>query len=169
MRVLKILCAGVLILSLTIAHLYCVYADNGKHNAIGRDNIDRDKDKPDKPDKIEDVKERREINHSLHSLKRDIGDIRELRQNHFIERKREIENVKERASQLREMQKKTPSKWSHNPNDVRGQGNMGRVNMLAPFGHNKNFDRKDYFGNRGRVIRNAEPEPVPLPEPIFDK
>lgn len=55
------------------------------------------------------------------------------------------------------------AKWSHNPNDDRGQGNMGKVDMLDPFGHDKDSDRKELYGNRGRVLRTVEPEPEPPP------
>lgn len=57
------------------------------------------------------------------------------------------------------------SRWLYNPHDKRGQGNMGKVNMLAPYGHDKNPDRMELYGNRGRVIRIGEPESEPQPEP----
>jgi hypothetical protein len=56
------------------------------------------------------------------------------------------------------------SRWSYNPNDDRGQGNMGKVTMLDPYGHDKDSDRMELYGNRGRAIR-AEPVPVPEPTP----
>jgi len=43
------------------------------------------------------------------------------------------------------------AKWSYNPHDDRGQGNMGRVDMLAPYGHDKDSDRMELYGNRGRA------------------
>ncbi|UCC94868.1 MAG: hypothetical protein JSW40_08660 [Candidatus Omnitrophota bacterium] len=57
--------------------------------------------------------------------------------------------------------------WSYNPNDDRGQGNMGKNTMIAPYGHDKDSDRKELYGNRGRVIRfiNPGPDPTPDPEP----
>jgi hypothetical protein len=57
------------------------------------------------------------------------------------------------------------AKWAYHPNDQRGQGNMGSVVMLAPFGHDKDSDRMELYGNRGRVIRIEEPEPTPEPVP----
>jgi hypothetical protein len=53
------------------------------------------------------------------------------------------------------------ARWSHNPHDTRGQGNMGKVDMLDPFGHDKDSDRKELYGNNGRPIRvDEEPEVV---------
>lgn len=57
------------------------------------------------------------------------------------------------------------SRWSYNPHDERGQGNMGKVDMIAPYGHDKDSDRMELYGNRGRVIK-AESTPEPVPEPI---
>ncbi len=55
------------------------------------------------------------------------------------------------------------ARWAYNPNDTRGQGNMGHVDMLDPYGHDKDSDRLELYGNRGRVIREV-PEPEPPPE-----
>jgi len=55
------------------------------------------------------------------------------------------------------------ARWSHNPHDTRGQGNMGKVDMLDPFGHDKDSDRKELYGNNGRPIREKESE-EPLPD-----
>ena len=57
------------------------------------------------------------------------------------------------------------SRWAYNPHDDRGQGNMGSVDMIAPYGHDKDSDRKELYGNRGRVIRAVEPTPPPEPTP----
>ena len=59
------------------------------------------------------------------------------------------------------------SRWWYNPNDDRGQGNMGQVTMLSPYGHDKDSDRMELYGNRGRVIRTetTPEEPTPEPEP----
>lgn len=57
------------------------------------------------------------------------------------------------------------SKWFYNPHDDRGQGNMGKVDMLDPYGHDKDSDRLALYGNRGRVIRIVEPLPEPEPPP----
>jgi len=62
------------------------------------------------------------------------------------------------------------ARWMHNPHDTRGQGNMGKVDMQDPFGHDKDSDRKEFYGNNGRPIRvSEEPEvveeaPVPITE-----
>ena len=61
------------------------------------------------------------------------------------------------------LQRLERARWSHNPHDTRGQGNMGRPEMLNPYGHDKDSDRLELYGNRGRVLKN--PEPVPEPEP----
>ncbi len=55
------------------------------------------------------------------------------------------------------------SNWSYHPRDDRGQGNMGKVDMLDPFGHDKDSDRKELYGTRGRVIKEIIPEPEPEP------
>lgn len=60
------------------------------------------------------------------------------------------------------------SKWFYNPHDDRGQGNMGKVDMLDPYGHDKDSDRLALYGNRGRVIRIVEPLPEPEPPPSQD-
>lgn len=62
------------------------------------------------------------------------------------------------------------AKWAYHPRDDRGQGNMGKVDMLDPYGHDKDSDRMELYGNRGRVIRDPapEPEPDPVPEPEPD-
>nr|MBP7217263.1 hypothetical protein [Candidatus Omnitrophota bacterium] len=57
------------------------------------------------------------------------------------------------------------ARWWYNPNDTRGQGNMGSVTMLSPFGHDKDSDRKELYGNNGRVVREVTPEPDPIPDP----
>ncbi len=62
------------------------------------------------------------------------------------------------------LEKLENSRWAYNPNDTRGQGNMGQVAMIAPYGHDKDSDRMELYGNRGRVIR-PEPTPTPTPEP----
>ena len=61
------------------------------------------------------------------------------------------------------------ARWSHNPHDTRGQGNMGKPDMLDPFGHDKDSNRKELYGNNGRPIRvDEEPPTEPPPEPILD-
>ncbi|MFH1640399.1 MAG: hypothetical protein ABIA66_00390, partial [Candidatus Omnitrophota bacterium] len=61
---------------------------------------------------------------------------------------------------LRAIEELRHSRWWYNPNDTRGQGNMGQVTMLDPYGQDKDSDRMELYGNRGRVIRD-EPEPEP--------
>lgn len=64
------------------------------------------------------------------------------------------------------LEKLERSSWWYNPKDTRGQGNMGNVIMLAPYGHDKDSDRLELYGSRGRVIKTEPtPEPVPDPEP----
>ena len=57
------------------------------------------------------------------------------------------------------------SKWFYNPKDERGQGNMGKPDMLDPYGHDKDSDRMELYGNRGRVIKPEPPPEPPPPEP----
>ncbi len=88
-----------------------------------------------------------------------------------LERKRNRELVGELGLAMNRLEN---SRWYHNPNDDRGQGNMGKVDMLDPYGHDKDSDRMELYGNRGRLIRLldpvAEPEPPPespsAPEPL---
>jgi len=80
-------------------------------------------------------------------------------------------NVQKRNQTLikdlnRSLLKLNNSKWSYNPHDDRGQGNMGKVDMLDPFGHDKDSNRKILYGNNGRVIKQIAPEPEPEPDPI---
>lgn len=48
------------------------------------------------------------------------------------------------------------ARWTHNPYDQRGQGNMGKPKMRDPYGHGKESGREK--SARGRSIREAEPE-----------
>jgi hypothetical protein len=70
-----------------------------------------------------------------------------------------------------EQSRQERSRWWYNPNDDRGQGNMGKVMMLSPYGHDKDSDRMKLYGNRGRVIKTEPtpepppPDPTPTPEP----
>lgn len=57
--------------------------------------------------------------------------------------------------------------FSH-PLDTRGQGNMGVPDMRDPYGHDKESNRFEETGNRGRPIRGTVPEPEPTPEPILE-
>jgi len=52
------------------------------------------------------------------------------------------------------------ARWSYNPHDTRGQGNMGKVDMQDPFGFDRDSDRKELYGNNGRPIREKEEEVV---------
>jgi len=81
------------------------------------------------------------------------------------ERLTEKENEKTLRGVEQALKKLEHARWAYNPNDDRGQGNMGKVNMLDPYGHDKDSNRKELYGNRGRVIRVTEPEPPPTPEP----
>ena len=64
------------------------------------------------------------------------------------------------------LNKLNKARYNYNPNDTRRQGNMGRVNMLDPYGHDKDSDRMELYGNRGRVLKESIPKPEPVPEPI---
>lgn len=46
------------------------------------------------------------------------------------------------------------ARWSYNPHDNRGQGNMGKPDMLDPYGFDKNSGREG--SDRGRPIRMSE-------------
>ncbi len=47
------------------------------------------------------------------------------------------------------------ARWSYNPNDERGQGNMGKVDMRDPYGFDKDSGREK--SERGRAIHEKEP------------
>ena len=76
----------------------------------------------------------------------------------------ERENQKILNNLEKALQKLEHSKWAYNPKDTRGQGNMGKPDMLTPFGHDKDSDRKELYGSNGRVIK-IEPTPEPPPDP----
>lgn len=86
----------------------------------------------------------------------------EVRQR-IIEQRTERENQKILNNLEKALQKLEHSRWAYNPNDTRGQGNMGKPDMLAPFGHDKDSDRKELYGSNSRVIK-TEPTPEPPPE-----
>ena len=53
------------------------------------------------------------------------------------------------------------ARWSNNPHDDRGQGNMGKPTMQDPFGFDKDSDRKELYGNNGRPIRTKDGDTAP--------
>ena len=66
------------------------------------------------------------------------------------------------------LQKLQHSKWWYNSHPESQGGNMGKPEKLDPYGHDKDSDRMELYGNRGRVIKTpvSEPEPEPtLPPP----
>jgi hypothetical protein len=86
-----------------------------------------------------------------------------VRAAHQHENHRGIAQGAQRNLLRQEQTRDERSRWWYNPNDDRGQGNMGNVTMLDPYGHDKTSDRKALYGNNGRVIR-TEPAPEPPPE-----
>jgi hypothetical protein len=84
----------------------------------------------------------------------------------FHQPNRQNENRLALADLKKALQQLEHSRWAYNPNDTRGQGNMGRPNMLDPYGQNKD-NRMELYGNRGRVIKEVAPEPpAPPPDPV---
>ena len=81
---------------------------------------------------------------------------------------RRLEQARSLVRLKNALQKLERSRWAHHPHDTRGQGNMGRPTMLAPYGHDKDSDRMELYGNRGRVIKESElpPEPDPYYPPF---
>lgn len=65
---------------------------------------------------------------------------------------------------LGKLRKYERARWGDHPRDTRGQGNMGKVDMLDPYGFARD-DRKELFGNRGRVIHPEETPPPPSEDP----
>lgn len=59
------------------------------------------------------------------------------------------------------------ARWSYNPHDDRGQGNMGKPTMQDPFGFDKDSDRKELYGNKGRPIRTKDGEPVAAEDDVI--
>lgn len=56
------------------------------------------------------------------------------------------------------------SKWWYNPHPESQGGNMGKPEKLDPYGHDKDSNRMELYGNRGRVIKTPIVEPEPEPE-----
>jgi len=101
---------------------------------------------------------------SLRELRQEKEHMKEFREICSKENRDEVRALRELIKEHREM--KENAKWSFNPHDTRGQGNMGKPDMLDPYGRDKDSDRKELYGNRGRVIKTDIPEPEPpVPEP----
>lgn len=164
MKVLKALSIGILMLTLAVGPVYS--ASNGKGEGKGKGREEK-------------------TNHRADPLTRGKGNKKGLLRRRAIDRDREQLDAREYLPEepgpiieegtilinfilidLREaLFELENARWSYNPHDERGQGNMGEVDMLAPYGHDKDSDRMELYGNRGRVIRAVEPEPEPTPEP----
>ena len=73
-----------------------------------------------------------------------------------------IERIKETSARTKNViDSLTKSRWAHNPNDDRGQGNMGKPEMISPFGFDKDSGRQKW--ERSRIMHNKTDEPqVPL-------
>lgn len=67
------------------------------------------------------------------------------------------------------LKKLAKAQWTNNPNDDRGQGNNGKPDMLDPFGHGKDSNRKELYGNNGRVIKDQQPVPDPKDPPVIEE
>jgi hypothetical protein len=166
MKTLKITFLLILILALAINLGYCANEHKGK-----------DEDKGKGGDKTIEIKEKKE--HPVHSENQGRRNLIKKQQEESIVREnqpeREIYGRPFEGSVAREqniiigdleksLEKLDHARWAYNPNDQRGQGNMGKPDMIAPYGHDKDSDRKELYGNRGRVIKTTVPEP-PAPEP----
>jgi hypothetical protein len=55
------------------------------------------------------------------------------------------------------------ARWSYNPHDIRGQGNMGKPGMQDPFGFDKDSGREK--SERGRPMKNGEESEAPVENP----
>ena len=116
-----------------------------------------DKDKPNKPEeKAQNNEHHQNVNEKIHDLKQKIE--------HFREENRD--RIKEHKA-YKNLNKSEHSRWDYNPRDDRRQGNRSIHDMLDPYGHDKDSDRKALYGNNGRIIREPlpDPEPDPLPDP----
>jgi len=105
----------------------------------------------------------REIVHERNAIRK----LNQIRDRQEMKELRDVQKDFEEITKLSKI-KEEASKWSYNPNDDRGQGNTGKPEMIAPFGHDKDSDRKEVYGNRGRIIKQEEPEPEPPPPPDPD-
>ena len=168
MKLLKISCLIFLVLALSIGTLYAAPKNKGEKGKRGHQNIER-KNVPSPPGhqlkgnrgKKLGLKKRNSI--SQKQGQKNITSHMPTRQNNMS---KNATNEKHLLRDLRRaLNKLENGRWSYNPNDDRGQGNMGNVDMLAPFGHDKDSDRMELYGNRGRVIKEAEPQPEPPPQP----
>lgn len=106
---------------------------------------------------------KKDINHDMRMLyKQSIQKQKKHSQNANSQKNKTILNSLTKA-----LSKLHTARYNYNPNDTQEQGNMGKVNMLDPYGHDKDSDRMELYGNRGRAIKEPviEPEPEPQPEP----
>ena len=175
-RLTKILCVAMITLAFAVTSLHAEpkeeKSNNGKSNAQGQVHKPEKKTPPRNIPKIK-VKSavknhaiQREKNASQTKALRPLAQRQLDRHMEHTLRKNERALIRDLNESLRKLNK---ARWSYHPRDDRGQGNMGKVNMLDPFGHDKDSDRKELYGNRGRVIREIIPEPEPIPpepEPV---
>jgi len=150
--------------------MICAFGMSPLYAASKKDNPGEGK-KPEKILKIEKIDKGKKIGNFKKQLKLDIEQNlrQDIRQNFLsppsiknpapAEQKRLLLNLDQALNKLQQ------ARWFYNPNDDRGQGNMSKNEMIAPFGHDKDSDRKEVYGNRGRVVRLPEPQPEPTPEP----
>jgi hypothetical protein len=152
MRKLKILTTFILVMLAMAFALNVGYAK------------DKDKDK-DKDKKVKIKKPKKAKKQKYMDILEYLPEGLELKEGkHFIK----ADNAKALEKLQKALEKLNGSKWFYNPK-------KGGPEKLPPFGHDKESDRKELYGNRGRPIRVAPeppppepipPEPEPIPEPI---
>jgi hypothetical protein len=128
MRKLKILTTVILAMLAMIFALNFAYAK------------DKDKDK-DKDKKVKIKKPKKPKKKKYDDILQYLPEGLELKKDkHFIK----ADNAKALEKLQRALERLNGSKWFYNPN-------KGGPEKLPPFGHDKESDRKELYGNRGRT------------------
>lgn len=176
MKLLRAAILGLLITTLAVSLAYCATDNKTNNNGKGKGRITKTIKRNNHPARGKPIKiKEAALQRNLIKREQEQMEKREHQKYgkvpyRFVDTDNEIilSNLEDALRKLGH------TRYSYNPHDQRGQGNMGKVDMLAPYGHDKDSDRMELYGNRGRVIRTqeAEPvlepvsEPVPVPEPI---
>jgi membrane protein involved in colicin uptake len=102
-----------------------------------------------------EIRQERQQDRRLEAESQRGGSERSLERRHEPGERKEHAKVQV-ASLVDSLNKLEHARWSYNPHDTRGQGNMGKVDMRDPFGFDKDSGREG--AERGRPIREAESE-----------
>ena len=146
MKTLKKMLIGLIVVLLTMGTAYAVPGGNGKGKGKGKVKTHENRGQANK--EARDATRQNEIardrqQRDLRANRPDSGN-RGNGHGEAKERRKELAKVNENA------------KWWKHPTDERGQGNNGKPKMLDPFGHDKDSNRKELYGNNGRPIREKD-------------